>query len=654
MDKLKLHTPNLTAANIEKIAALFPNCVTEAKDEKGQLKRAIDFDLLRQELSDHIVEGPRERYHLEWPGKRAALLAANAPIAKSLRPVYDESVDFEKTKNLFIEGDNLDALKLLQETYLGKVKMIYIDPPYNTGGDFIYRDTFEVSTSDYFLKSLQRDDSGSKLVLNSESNGRYHSEWASMLFPRLRLARNLLADHGVIFVSIGQEEVASVVSLCEELFGRRNFVTICSRVMKRGGQKGTHFSPCVDYIVVFAKNIDELSPFREELSQNVITEVYTKVETTGSRKGEKYRSMGLYQAGLEQRANQRYYIECPDGALVIPPGVTFPSDRSEGSQCEPNDGDGVWRWTYARFVEEKNAGNIEFLESDRSSLVQSDGTAAKWNIYYKIWLNDRLEDGQLPGNIIEKFENRHSSAELKELDIPFDFAKPSALIKFLMAISCVKPGEIVLDFFAGSGSTAQAALELGAETGACYPFICVQLPEQTKADSDEARKGFKTIADVCKERIRRVAKRLKDEHATSVDNLDLGFRVLKTDTSNMKDVYYATDTANQANLSLQTDNIKEDRSPEDLLFQVLVDWGVDLTLPIEKQTVVGHTVFFVDGNALAACFDAGVSESLVKELAKRRPLRAVFRDASFASDSVKINVEQIFKLLSPDTEVKSL
>jgi adenine-specific DNA-methyltransferase len=654
MDKLKLHTPDLTAQNIEKLAALFPNCVTETTDAKGTLKRGIDFDQLRQELSDHVVEGPRERYHLDWPGKREALLAANAPIAKTLRPCREESVDFDTTKNLFIEGDNLDALKLLQETYLGKVKLIYIDPPYNTGNDFIYDDDFADDAQSYKLRTLENDDVGNRMVANTESNGRYHSDWLRMIYCRLKLARNLLSDHGIIFVSIGQEEIGNTLSVCSEIFGRENFVTICSRVMKKGGQKGTHFSPCVDYIVGFAKSINELNPFREEISQNLIDEVYTRIAEDGPRKGERYRSMGLYQAMLEKRANQRFYIECPDGTFVIPPGRSFPDTESEGAQVTPSDGDGVWRWTYPRFRDEKLNNNIQFVKSDRTSLVKPDGSAAEWNVYYRIWLSDRLEDGQLPGNILEKFESRHSSAELKALDIPFDYAKPSALIKFLMTISCVKDGEITLDFFAGSGSSAHAAIELAAQSGKRLPFVTVQLPAPTREDSDEFKQGYRTISEITKERIRRAGATIKADNATTAPNLDIGFRVLKIDTSNMKDVYYTPDAVKQDQLELLTDNIKEDRTPEDLLFQVLVDWGVDLALPITQETIVKKKVFFVDGNALAACFDPNITEELVKELAKKKPLRAVFRDSSYGSDSVKINVEQIFKLLSPGTELKSL
>ena len=654
MEKMKMHSPNLTQDNIARIRDLFPGCVTEAKGEDGSVKLAVDFDQLRQELTESIVEGPQERYHLNWPGKREALLTANAPIAKTLRPCRDESVDFDTTKNLFIEGDNLDALKLLQETYLGKVKMIYIDPPYNTGNDFIYRDNFVSSKTDYEYRASELSDQGERLVANPTTNGRFHSDWLSMMYPRLKLAKNLLKDSGVIFVSIGQDEVATATIILKEIFGEENFLTICSRVMKKGGQKGVHFSPSVDYIIVIAKNVAALGPFREQIGQNVIENVYTKIETEGPRVGEKYRSMGLYQAMLEKRANQRYFIECPDGSIVIPPGSTFPGSVAEGAQVTPQDGDGVWRWTYTRFHEEKKQGNIEFIRSDRTSLVNSDGSPAKWNIYYKIWLSDRLEDGQLPGNILEKFESRHSSAELKLLEIPFEFPKPSALIKYLMEISGVSDGEITLDFFAGSGSTGHAAIEMAAERNESRPFICVQLPEKTKDNSEEYKGGFRTIADISKERIRRAGKKVATDLASG--NLDTGFRVLKIDTSNIADVYYTPDALDKAKLDLLVDNIKPDRTPEDLLFQVMLDWGVDLALPITKQSIQGKDVFFVDGNALAACFDASgsIDEAFVKELAKQQSMRVVFRDAGYKNSAVKINVEQIFKLLSPATEVKCI
>lgn len=655
MDKLKMHSPDLSRENIAKIRALFPGCVTEARDEAtGQLRLAVDFDQLRQELNDQVVEGPQERYRLDWPGKRQALATANAPITKTLRPSRLESVNFDETRNLYIEGDNLLALKLLQENFLGKVKMIYIDPPYNTGNDFIYNDRFDLPTSKWMVSTNKIDEFGGRLVANTESNGRFHSDWLGLIYARLKLSRNLLSDNGAIFISIGQEELSGLLQVCFEVFGEENLITICSRVMKTGGQKGTHFSPSVDYALVFATNIFELAPFREQISQNVIDKVYTSVEKTGPRAGKRYRSMGLYQAMLDVRANQRYFIEGPDGDLLIPPGSTFPCEGKEGAKVSPLDSDGVWRWTYDRSRKEKQAGNISFVASDRTSLIRPDGSKARWNVYYKIWLEDRMKDGQRPGNILEKFKSRHSSAELKTIDIPFEFAKPTDLVKFFATLVCTEKDDLILDFFAGSGTTAHAIMAQSAETGQQLRCISVQLPEPI-AENDEAfKKGFKTVSDISMERIRPAGKKLLQEEFHPDWNRDVGFRVLKIDTSNMQDVYYRPDQINQNDLLAAVDNIKPNRTAEDLLFQVLVDWGVDLTLPIRREMMQGKTVFFVDGNALVACFETGVTEELVKELGGREPLRVVFRDNGFVSDAVKINIEQIFRQLSPGTDVKSI
>lgn len=654
MDKMKMHSPDLSQDNVAKIRALFPDCVTEAADEQGNIRLAIDFDQLRQTLSDHIIEGPQERYRLDWPGKREALLTANSPIAKTLRPCREESVDFDTTQNLFIEGDNLDALKLLQESYLGKVKMIYIDPPYNTGSDFIYSDDFAESAGEFLFRSNQVDQAGNRLVANTEGNGRFHSEWLSMMYARLRVSKKILSSKGAIFVSIGQEEVAQTYNMMAEVFGERNFITICTRVAKTGGQKGTHFSPCVDYVIIFARNIDELSQFREPISQNVIDKVYTSVESEGPRAGERFRAMGLYQAMLDRRANQRYFIRCPDGELVIPPGTTFPEDIQEGSQVAPADGDGVWRWTYSRYKDELESGNIVFIRSDKTSLVNNEGAKAQWNVYYKIWLNDRLRDGQVPGNILEKFQNRHSSAEIKALGIPFDFAKPVELIKFLSSLICVERDDLILDFFAGSGSTAQAIFEQNAADGGARKVILVQLPEANAEQSEAFKAGYITIADITKERLRRAGSKVVGGKCHPHWNRDVGFRVLKIDSSNMSDVYYRPDEVNQDELFGQVDSVKPDRTGEDLLFQVLLDWGVELTLPINRETLHGKTVYSVDGNALIACFDTGVTAELIKEIAVRAPLRAVFRDTSFARDADRINAEQLFRQLSPGTELKAI
>jgi adenine-specific DNA-methyltransferase len=655
MKKLKMHTPDMTVENIDKVAAIFPNCLVETKDEKtGEVKRAIDFDQLRQELSDRIVDGPRERYRLDWPGKREALLAANAPIAKTLRPCREESVEFDATKNLFIEGDNLDALKLLQETYLDKVKLIYIDPPYNTGEDFLYDDDFSDDAESYLTRSNQRDEVGNRMVGNPESSGRFHSDWLSMMAPRLRLARTILRDDGIIFISIGSKEVNNLVTVCDEVFGAVNRIAVAGRLMKRGGNKGKFFSPNIEYLLVYAKSIDSANGFRCEMDAELIRTVYTKIQKDGERKGERYRAMGLYQSSLDPMrgcSNQRYYIKTPDGSLVIPPGDKFPNEAKEGSKVKPSTGrDGVWRWTYEKYLEEKVRGNVEFAETGNDTLVGVDGSPTKWNINTKIWLKERQEEGQLPVDFIGEYENRQSAKELKALGIDFEFAKPVGFIQHLIKIVGVESGETVLDFFAGSATTADAVMQLNSLDQKKRRFIMIQLPEPCQ----EKYPDFKSIADISKERIRRAGIKIKEKTATSSLCLDIGFRVLKVDTSSMTDVYYAPDMLKQTDLVRHTDNIKPGRSPEDLLFQVLLDWGVDLSLPIVQETVAKKKVFFVDGNALVACFDSKVSEDLVKELAKRKPLRAVFRDSSYDNDSVKINVVQIFKLLSPETEVKTL
>jgi adenine-specific DNA-methyltransferase len=655
MDKLKMQSPNLVDANIARIAEMFPNCITEAKDENGMLRRVVDFDQLRQELSASLVEGPRERYTLSWPGKNEAILTANAPIAKTLRPCEEESVDFENTKNLYIEGDNLDVLKLLQETYLNKVMVIYIDQPYNTGNDFIYEDDFAEDTDSFLIRSNQKDDSGNRLVANTEANGRFHSDWLTMMYPRLKLARNLLREDGVIFISIGSDEVDNIIKVCNEVFGAENKISICARLMKTGGNKGRFFSPNIEYVVIYAKNIEETGKFRDEMEQSLIDKVYTQIETKGERAGQRFRAMGLYQSSLDARANQRYYVEAPDGELLIPPGESFPVEKQEGAKVVPkNKSEGVWRWTYERYLIEKNLGNIKFQKTNNDVLVNSENKKTPWNVNTKIWLNDRQEEGQLPNDFIQKYENRHSAKELKEIDIPFDFAKPVGLIKFFLKIVEYKANDIVLDFFAGSSTTAHAAMQQNAEDGGNRKFIMVQLPEPCDEKSEAFKAGYKTIAEIGKERIRRAGKKIKEESPMTTQNLDIGFRVFKVDTSNMKDVYYAPDELKQENMELFKDPIKPDRRPEDLLFQVFLDWGLDLTLPIAKETIDGKKFFIVDTNALIACFDSGITEELVKKLAKHKPLRAVFRDDAFGSDSVKINVEQIFKLLSPATEVKSI
>ena len=660
MEKLKMHSPNLTEENIAKLRELFPSCVTEARDEAGQVIYAVDFDQLKQELSAEIVEGPEERFAMNWPGKRAALLNANAPIAKTLRPSPEESIAFESTKNLFIEGDNLEALKLLQETYLGKVRLIYIDPPYNTGNDFIYDDDFVGDFDEFMISTLQSDESGNRLVANQDSNGRFHSDWLSMMYSRLRLARNLLSDNGVIFISISDDEQSNLKKLCDEVFGPANFLGCACRVSKKANNKGDFWSPNFDYLLTYAKSKEKCRVF----FGGVNYDAYSEVETEGPRAGEKYQLVRLYMSSLDSRPNQRYFIKAPDGTLLIPPGNVFPKERVDGAQVLPESNDDkVWRWSKDAYLAKRDEIVVKKVRS--SNLVGADGEEVNWNVYTKTYLKDVVDNSSAkPNSLIEDHINQNSSHELGALGVPFSFAKPSSLIKYLCEIAQIDKGDIVMDFFAGSGSTAHGVMEFNKEHGKGVRFILVQLPEALDEADKNQKAGYKfckqlglppTIASIAKERVKRVGKKIhSDEHGAGVD---VGFRVLKIDTSNMADVYYTPNAVKQADLLSTVDNIKPDRkNAEDLLFQVLVDWGVDLTLPIRKQTVKGKTVYFVNGEPydLIACFDKSVTEDLVKELARHKPMRVVFRDNGFESDAVKINVDQIFRQLSPSTDVKSI
>ncbi|WP_375582235.1 site-specific DNA-methyltransferase [Cyclobacterium xiamenense] len=626
-EKLDMQSPDLVNENFEKLAALFPNCVTEGAEGK-----AIDFDLLKQELSHAVVEGNKERYRIEWPGKREAIVTANLPTTKTLRPVREDSVDFDNTENLYIEGDNLEVLKLLQESYLGKIKMIYIDPPYNTGKDFVYKDNFSKDAQEELIESGQKDEYNQRLIANPETAGRYHSDWLSMMYPRLKLSRTLLGDNGVIFISIGNEELQNLKSICDEIYGETNFITILGRLAKKGGASGRFFSPNVEFLLVYAKKIDALNPFKDEMDEKLIKKVYTNVQKDGERKGEYYRTMGLYQSSLtlERSRNARYFIECPDGDKVIPP---------EGKR---------WRVVEESFIKMLDEGNIEFKETNSSPLFDENGNQSKWNIYTKIWLKDREEEGMLPNDFIDKYENRLSSKELQKLGIPFDFAKPTALIKYLAKIIDDK-NSIVLDFFAGSSTTADALIQLNSEDEGERRFIQVQLPELTGEKSEAYRAGYKNICEIGKERIRRAAKKIKEE--TNAD-IDYGFRVYRLDSSNMQDVYYKPQDYDQNNLELFADNVKPDRTADDLLAQVMLDWGLPLSLKIEQLDVSGKKVFKVAENSLYACFDSGIDEDFAKAIAKDEPLRIVFKDSGFKNDTAKTNVKQLLKQLSPETEMK--
>jgi len=652
MEKMKMQTPDGVEMNLDRIEQLFPGCITETRDDKGNVKRAVDFDLLRQELSADAVEGPVERYQLNWPGKRQAVAAANVPINKTLRPCEKESVNFDTTGNLYIEGDNLDALKLLQETYLGKVKMIYIDPPYNTGNDFIYKDNFAADKEEYAQESGQRDGEGGRLVANPESNGRYHSDWLSMMLPRLRLAKNLLREDGVIFISIDDNEVSNLRKLCDEIFGAENFISQVPRIAKRTSDKGTHFRPTKDYVLVYAKEILLLPEFGIQKERDEAEYKFADDD------GRKYKKSGasLYQPSLDPMrgcANQRYFIEAPDGSLVIPPGNVFPKNKKDGEKVKPESGDdNVWRWSAGTYLKQKHL--LIFTEgSARNPLVDENGNQSKWNIYPKVYFDEDVEAMLHPEDVIYDYPNSQGTKELNALQIPFSFSKPSRLVSFLLSL--IKgESSLVLDFFSGSATTAHAVMQLNAEDGGARKFIMVQLPEPCDEKSEAFKAGYKTIAEIGKERIRRAGQKIKEENATNAPNLDFGFRVLKVDSSNMKDVWYTPDQIKQHEVELFTAHIKEDRTAEDLLFQIMLDWGSPtLDAKIRKEKVGGKTVFIVNENDILACFEQGITEELVKQMAAFKPLRAVFRDDAF-DDSLKINVEQIFKVLSPGTEVKSI
>ena len=621
MEKLKMHSPNLTQDNIARIRDLFPGCVTEAKGEDGTVKLAVDFDQLRQELAESIVEGPQERYHLNWPGKREALLTANAPIAKTLRPCREDSVDFDTTKNLFIEGDNLDALKLLQETYLGKVKMIYIDPPYNTGSDFIYADNFVVDPETYKIRSSEKNEAAQRLVANTEANGRFHSDWLSMMLPRLKLARNLLRDDGVLFISIHDVELASLKKVCEEIFGAENFVgqiTWKARVKPVNiGEAKYRPQKEVEYVLMYQKSYVPGTFFP----------LYTGGERTYPHElnGRKYRLTTILKSN--RGANHRSTMSFSLGDYSPPEGQRWQAGEDVINQLN-------------------NDGYIEFRDGTPFRRYFEDEEGAEHDPFYcfmEVDWSSTSESGK--NQLNEILGNQHG----------FDTVKPVRLLKTLIqACTSQNNGHLVMDFFGGSGTTAHAVMQLNSEDGGNREFILVQVPEPPITKSGVAK--YENIAELCKDRIRRSGSTILTGDVHEEWNRDVGFRVLKIDTSNMADVYYAPDALDKAKLDLFVDNIKPDRTPEDLLFQVMLDWGVDLALPITKQSIQGKDVFFVDGNVLAACFDASgsIDEAFVKELAKHQPLRVVFRDAGYKNSAVKINVEQIFKLLSPATEVKCI
>jgi adenine-specific DNA-methyltransferase len=623
MDKLKMHSPDLTQQNIDKLLELFPNCKTEKEDSDGKLSIAVDFDLLKQELSKNIVEGPKERYQLNWPGKKEALLTANAPIAKTLRPCREESVDFDNTENLFIEGDNLDALKLLQETYLGKVKMIYIDPPYNTGKDFIYADNFSEATDEYLKESGQKNENGCQLVSNTDSNGRFHSDWLSMMYSRLKLARNLLQDDGVIFISIDDNEHSNLLKITNEIFGEDNFVSnfVWEKRLNRENRKEVSYRH--DNILCFVKNRGiEKSIYQLPMNEKALS----------NYKNPDNDPRGLWKSD-PAHAQAGHGTKSQFYDLVSPSGIIH---KLESGRC--------WLYTQEVMNNAISDGRIWF------------GKDGKGVPRIKTYLHAK-ERGLTPESVIfakDAGTNESAKNHLKSLFngiAPFDTPKPVELLKHLLLLAN-KDG-IVLDFFAGAGTMAHAAMNLNAEDSGTRKFIMVQLPEECSEKSEAFKAGYKTVAEISKERIRRAGKKITEENPEST-NLDTGFRVLKIDSSNMNEVHYTPDSVAKDDLFNQVEHIKSDRTSEDLLFQVMLDWGVDLSLPIRKEAIEGKEVYFVNDDDLIACFDKGIDGPLINALAAKEPLRVVFRDDGFASDSIKINVEQIFKQMAPATDIKAI
>ncbi|GAA4390265.1 site-specific DNA-methyltransferase [Ornithinibacter aureus] len=624
MDKLKMHAPDLTQRNIDAIAELFPTVVTESIDADGNPVRAIDFDALRQELSDHLVEGQQERYQLDWPGKRAAAFAANAPIAKTLRPVREESVDFNSTKNLFIEGDNLEALKLLQESYLGKVRLIYIDPPYNTGNDFVYEDDFAESRADYLARSGQKSEMGDRLVANTEANGRFHSDWLSMIYPRIRLAKALLRPDGFMFISIDDHEYANLKRVCDEVLGSSNYVaTFAWQKTLTRRNDATLVSTAHEYVLCYARDFT-VGRFNRVGTDAKQRATYTNRD--GDPRGD-WLAVPFHAPNL--RPNLTYPITTPSGRVLMPP-----SGRH-------------WSTTKEKFEELLADGRIYFGKD-------GDGMAQR----KKFW--SEREEGMIPWTWWpheEAGENRGATKEIKDLfggEVVFSAPKPTKLIAKILELIPAGEDDILLDFFAGSGTSADAVLRWNATHPTKWRFIAVQLAEPLEPGSAAASLGLSSIAALCAERVRRAAAALHNGTIDLEENQDRGFRYLRADSESALSVLRSPDDLAQASLDELTDSVKPDRTDEDLLFQVLLDWGLDLAEPIVVEDIAARRVLSVADGALIACFADEVTEAVVREIANRRPLRAVFLDAGFATDAARINAEQIFREVSPETEVRAI
>lgn len=619
MEKLEMQTSNLANENFEKLKALFPNAITETIDEEGNIVSAIDKDILSQEISTQVVEGREERYQFTWPDKRKAILNSNAPTSNTLRPCREESVNFDETENLYIEGDNLEVLKLLQETYLGKIKMIYIDPPYNTGNDFVYNDDFKTSTDEYLEQSGQYDEEGNRLEKNLESNGRFHTDWLNMMYPRLKLARNLLSDDGVIFISIDDNEQHNLRKMCDEIFGESAFITDIIWNSRKSVSNDAVVSLSHNYTLVYAKNIRVFYEKKSEFKLKDSGEGFLNPDNDprGPWKADPFDSPGI-------RPNLTYKIKNPNtGEEYLPP---------EG-RC--------WRTGKKEYLELLKENRIVFGKTGRSKpqLKRFYSEAEEKGLTPKSLWDDCGTTTDGTREIIEIFGGKI-----------FDTPKPVKFIKKIIELASSKDS-IVLDFFSGSATTADAVMQLNAEDGGNRKFIMVQLPEETDEGSEAYKAGYKNICEIGKERIRRAGKKIIEDNKDKegIDKLDIGFRVLKTDSSNMKDVFYAPAQTEQSLLDMLSDNIKEDRSSEDLLFQVMLDLGISLSSKIDREIIDGKEVLIIEDGFLVACFDKDISDEIVKTIANKKPYYAVFRDSSMANDSVATNFEQIFDNISPQT-----
>lgn len=620
MTKLKMQTPDLTAQNIEKIAELFPNCITETVDENGQPKRAVNFPMLKQMLSGEVLDGD-EAYEFTWVGKKASIVEANRPIRKTLRPCIEESRNWDETENLYIEGDNLEVLKLLQESYLGKVKMIYIDPPYNTGNDFIYRDDFKQTAAEYDEESGVFDEDENRLFKNTDSNGRFHSDWCSMIYPRLLLARNLLSDDGVIFISVDDNEQENLRKICDEVFGANNFVAQLIWERAYAPKNDARFiSNSHDYVLMYVQNINQFVIGRLPRTEEANARYQNPDNDPRGVWKPSDMSVKTYNAACD------YPITAPSGRIIEPPT----------GRC--------WRLAKNVFLARLQDNRIWF---------GPDGNGVPC---IKRFLTELKYDGMAPTSIMFYKDVGHSQEGAKEVTKlleagAFDGPKPVRLLNRFLTLAHLDKDSIVLDFFSGSATTAHAVMQLNAEDGGNRKFIMVQLPEPCDEKSEAYKAGYKNICEIGKERIRRAGDKIKAE--TGAD-IDYGFRVFKVDDSNMNDIYYSVAELSQTTLASTLDNIKPDRSALDLLFGCLLDWGLPLSMPYKSEQLGGCTVHTYNEGDLLACFDMDIPEEALVELAKRQPLRAVFRDSCFADSPAKINVFEIFKLYAPDCTVKVL